>query len=153
MIDFTFKPIYDENSKVLILGSFPSIISRKNDFYYSNPQNRFWKILEIIYNRKLQNMEEKINLLIEQQIALYDSIAKCDIKNSSDLSIKNITATDIGPILDNSKVEKILCNGRKSYDVVVKKMNKKAILMPSTSSANARYSLDKLVEIRSKELP
>lgn len=98
-------------------------------------------------------MEEKINLLIEQQIALYDSIAKCDIKNSSDLSIKNITATDIGPILDNSKVEKILCNGRKSYDVVVKKMNKKAILMPSTSSANARYSLDKLVEIRSKELP
>ncbi len=153
MIDFTFKPIYNKNSKILILGSFPSVKSREYNFYYSNPQNRFWKMLSLIYKDNLpETIDQKKNLILDHNLALYDAIKMCDIKASSDLSIRNEISTDIDPIIENSNIQKILCNGKKSFDIVTKKMNKKAIQMPSTSSANARYSLKDLVEIWGKEL-
>ena len=84
------KPIYNDKSKVLILGSFPSVISRENNFYYANPTNRFWKVLESLFNKKLNNNDEKIKILLDNHIALWDVIFSCDIHKSSDSSIKDV---------------------------------------------------------------
>lgn len=152
-----FEPIYDKNSKILILGSFPSVKSREDNFYYAHPQNRFWKVLQKIYNYKgeLLTKEAKIKFLIDNNIAIWDSIKSCDIENSDDSSIKNAIPNDIEMILKNSNVKKIFCNGNASYKVF-KKYNKdidaKVDVLPSTSPANARYTLDKLVEVWSEKI-
>lgn len=152
-----FKPIYNQNSKILILGSFPSIKSREDAFYYSHPQNRFWKVLEKIYHEKIENSKEgKTTFLLRHQIAIWDSIYSCEIENSEDASIKNAVANDLSPLLKNSSIEKIFCNGNASYQVFQKYYCKKNLLpvkaLPSTSPANARYSLEKLVQIWGENL-
>ena len=144
------QPIYNKESYILILGSFPSEISRKNNFYYANPTNRFWKVLENIFNTNLTTNEEKINLLLTNHIALYDVISTCDIYKSSDSSIKNIKPNNINYLINHSKIKYIFVNGKKAFDLYHKyllpKTKIEAIYLPSTSSANAVYTLDKLIQ-------
>lgn len=144
------EPVYDKHSKILILGSFPSVKSRENHFYYGHPQNRFWKIMENIYQVQLLDIESKKQFLLKHQIALWDVIESCTIQGSSDSSIKDIQINDISKIIHESHIEKIIVNGKKAEQYynqyVIAKTNIECISLPSTSPANAVYSLDKLVE-------
>ena len=149
MVSHPFGPLYNENSRVLILGSFPSVKSREQNFYYGHPQNRFWKVISTIFERPVpESVEEKRSLILESRLALWDSVASCEISGSSDSSLKNAKPNDISIILDNCDIEKIFCNGRKSYEVYNKYIRpltgREAVCLPSTSPANARWTLDKL---------
>jgi len=149
-VKHTLKPIYNKDSYILILGSIPSITSRKKDFYYSHKQNRFWKIINILFNTNLNTKEEKKEFLLNNNIALYDIIKECTINNSSDSSIKNIKIMNLLPILNNSKIKYIFCEGRLSYNLFQKHYSNLPVeffYLPSTSSANASYNLDKLLNI------
>ena len=151
MIRHPFPPLYDENSKILILGSFPSVKSREQLFFYGHPQNRFWKVTSAVFGVKTPNtIQEKKDFLLSCNIALWDVIASCDIQGSSDSSIRDVTANDLSPILSNSKVERIFTNG-KPADKFYKKYTFKttgiqATCLPSTSPANAAWSVEKLTE-------
>ena len=138
----TLKPIYDKNSKILILGSMPSIKSKELNFYYMHPQNRFWKILSILFNCNLNNIEVKTKFLINNNIALFDVLKSCKISNSSDATI-----TDI---LHNSNIKTIFTTGKKAFELynryLFPQTNIKAIYLPSPSPANCAFSLDKLVD-------
>lgn len=147
----SLQPIYDENSKVLILGTFPSVKSREAQFYYENPRNRFWKVIsEIVQCRECNSIEEKKGLLISNKIAVWDVIESCEITGSSDSSIKNVIPADLSIILENSNIEKIYANGDKAFKLYMKytyPVTKKEIIkLPSTSPANASFSLDKLID-------
>lgn len=144
------KPIYNKNSKILVLGSFPSIISREENFYYANKQNRFWKIFEIIFNIELNSLNAKLNFLLKNKIALWDVIYSCEINNSEDSSIKNVFPNNINKIIRNSKIKHIFVTGKTAlryYNKFFKDNNINVTYLPSPSSANASYSLCKLVEI------
>lgn len=150
-------PLFNSESKILILGSLPSVKSREQNFFYGHPQNRFWKVLSMIFQVPLPlTIEEKKNLALSNKIAIWDTIFSCDICASSDSSIKNVVPTDLKMILENAKIEKILCNGKTSgkyYEKYQMKETKiKAQILPSTSPANATYSLERLVEIWKKNL-
>lgn len=145
------SPIYNKESKVLILGSFPSVLSRKNQFYYGNPSNRFWSIMSHIFGiSELKTIDEKISFLNEQKIALWDVIASCDIKGSSDSSITNVVPNDLSLIINNSNVKRIFINGKKAFDLYNQYLYPiykiEAYLLPSTSPLNARFSFDKLCD-------
>lgn len=147
-----FLPIFNEASQVLILGSMPSIVSVERGFYYMHPQNRFWKIVSKIYKEDayVMNKEEKIQFILRHHLALYDVIASCDIKNSSDASIENVICTDIEEILKRAPIQRILLNGKKAYTLFCKAYphyKDITFLLPSTSSANARISLEELSRI------
>lgn len=147
----TFKPIYNQDSKILILGSFPSVKSRENNFYYGHPQNRYWKVLANVLDVEVpQTEEEKKNMLLENHIAIWDVIHSCSIIGSSDNSIKDVVVNDFSEILQNSKVETIYVNGGKAYELYHKYAEKntgiKAIKLPSTSPANAAWKLDRLCD-------
>ena len=146
-----FPPLFDKNSEILILGSFPSVKSREAKFFYGHPQNRFWKVLAAIFEKSVpQSIEEKKEFLLESRIALWDVIKSCNIEGSSDSSIKNAVPNDISHILSNSSVKKIFVNGRtaeKYYNMFIKdKLKISATVLPSTSPANAAYSFEKLVD-------
>lgn len=143
-------PIYDKNSKILVLGSFPSVKSRESQFFYHHPQNRFWKVLSSVIGVDTPtSIEEKKKFLLDNNIALWDVIDSCDIEGSSDSSIKNVVANDLDKIIENCNIKQIFCNGGKSYELYrkycEKDTNLKAIKLPSTSPANARFSLEKLI--------
>lgn len=145
-----FAPVYDENSRVLILGSFPSVKSRENNFYYGHPQNRFWKVLAHLCACPLpQNIEEKKEMLLRHRIAVWDVIQECEIIGSSDSSIRNVVPADILSILSKSNICRIYANGgtaKKLYKKYCQKITGKEIYgLPSTSPANASYSLEKLI--------
>lgn len=145
------QPLYDKNSKILILGSFPSVKTREYGFFYGHGQNRFWKIMEQLFDVKLsKDIEERKKFLLENNIALYDTIYKCDIIGSSDASIKNVVPSDLSPIFDTANISEIFCNGATSYKYFnkyhIKKLNRGAIKLPSTSPANAKYKLEDLLE-------
>ena len=107
-VKHTLKPIYDENSKVLILGSLPSVKSREIGFYYGHPKNRFWSTLEKVFEEKIGNSkEEKINFLKKHHIALFDVVKECDISSSSDASIKNVIPNNLKPILKSSNIKSV----------------------------------------------
>lgn len=146
-----FEPIYNHESKILILGTFPSVKSRENQFYYGHPQNRFWKVLAAIYeSNPLNTIEEKKAFLLEHRIAIWDVIASCDITGSSDSSIKNVVPTDLRVILEHADIERIYANGATAaklfhrYQEPV--VQREIICLPSTSPANAGYSLERLIE-------
>ena len=148
-IKHTLKPIYNKNTKVLILGSIPSIVSRELDFYYANKSNRFWKVINILFNVELKTKDEKINFLLRNNIGLFDVIKECDINNSSDNSIKNIIVNDIDKIINKTKIKTVFCIGKKAFNTYIKYFNNQdinIIYLPSTSSANASYTLDLLVK-------
>ena len=147
-----FEPVYDERSRILILGTFPSVKSREQHFYYGHPQNRFWKLLAALtqWPQIPQTIEQKKQMLLENEIAIWDVIQSCDIAGSSDSSIKNVVPSDIGSILKNSGIARIYANGN-----MAKKLYEKYILpetgvpiigLPSTSPANAAYSIERLKE-------
>ena len=150
-----FGPLYNENSRVLILGSFPSVKSREQNFFYGHPQNRFWKVVAAVFDQPIpQIIEEKKKLILSNGLALWDSIASCEITGSSDASIKNAHANDIGSILNSCSIERIYCNGRKSYELYCKYIEPqtgcKAVCLPSTSPANAQWTLEKLIDVWSE---
>ncbi len=149
-INHPFPPLFDENSKVLILGSFPSVKSRENQFFYGHPQNRFWKVISAVLGERLpKNVDEKKHLLLYHNIALWDSIASCEIKGSSDASISNVVPNDLSGIFDKADIAAIFCNGKKAFELYRKYIEpssgRSAICLPSTSPANAAWSLDKLI--------
>lgn len=144
-------PFYNKDSKILILGSFPSIKTREYGFFYGHPQNRLWPLMENLFSIELtRDIQERKEFLKEHKIAMFDSIYQCDIIGSSDASIKNVIPSDLKEIIENSKVEQVFCNGGTSYKYYKKYHEKvlgiKAIKLPSTSPANARYRLDDLIE-------
>lgn len=144
-VEHTFGPVYDSESRILILGSFPSVKSREISFYYGHPQNRFWKLLSLLFNEEIK---DKKTFLLKHHIALFDVIESCDIIGSSDTSIRNVKPNDLSLIINNSKIETVYLNGSKVYELYKKycadKYDIDAIKLPSTSPANAAYSIEKL---------
>lgn len=150
MIKHPFPPMFDENSEVLILGSFPSVKSREQMFFYGHPQNRFWKVISSVFEEEMpQTIEEKKNFILRNKLALWDVLASCEITGSADSSIKNPIANDIIPILNGADIKAIFVNGKtagKYYNKYIKpKTGKSATVLPSTSPANAAWSLEKLI--------
>ena len=146
-----FPPLYDKNSKVLILGSFPSVKSREQMFFYGHPQNRFWKVVTAVIGTDTPvTIEEKSAFLHSNHIALWDVIASCDITGSSDSSIKNVVANDLTEILDNADIKQIFVNGKtaeKYFNKYIRNtIGREAVCLPSTSPANAGWSVERLVE-------
>lgn len=154
-LEHEFGPLYDANSRVLILGSFPSVKSREQQFYYGHPQNRFWKIMARVLGQGDQipvSIEEKKKLMHGGHIALWDVIESCDIIGSSDSSIRNAKVNDLSMILPETKICRIYVNGSTAYRIFEKYMRAqiegtglKAIRLPSTSPANAAWSFDRLL--------
>ena len=144
----TIEPIYDKNSKILILGSFPSVKSREANFFYGHPKNSFRKVLANVMNEvSPATTDEKKEFLIKHNIAVWDVIASCDIEGSSDSSIKNVTPNDLRRILQTAEIKKIFTNGNTAYKMFVKyNSDLNAVKLPSTSPANAMFSLEKLIE-------
>ncbi len=156
-ISHTFLPVYDENSELLILGSFPSVKSREQGFYYGHPRNRFWKVLAAVCGCEVpKTIEEKRSMLLANHIAIWDVIDSCDIIGSSDSSIKNVVSADIAGMLSKTKITRIFANGKTAGNLY-KKFSEgstkiPAVVLPSTSPANAACSLERLTEIWGKEL-
>lgn len=151
MVKHPIQPVYDKNSKILILGSFPSVKSREQLFFYGHSQNRFWRVLSEIFEAPVpKTVEEKRSLLLSSKIALWDVIASCEITGSSDTSIKNVVPNDLSKILDCADIERIFLNGKtaeKYYNKFFRNtINIEAICLPSTSPANAVYTLNRLLE-------
>lgn len=143
------KPIYSKDSEILILGTFPSVLSRESSFYYGNPQNRFWKMLAGIFHAPLPHTnEEKRDLLLSNKIALWDVIASCRISGSADSSIADVVPNDISIILSQAPIRRILLNG-KTAERLFERYNSgisvPAVALPSTSPANAAWSLERLI--------
>lgn len=144
------EPIYDKDSKILILGSFPSVKSREANFFYHHPQNRFWRVLATVYQDTVpEEIADKKAFLKRHQIALWDVIASCNIKGSSDSSISDVEVNDLNMIIANSSVKHIYTNGNladklyhRYFDTII---DLPVTKLPSTSPANAAYSLDKLL--------
>ena len=127
-VKHTFLPVYNEESRILILGSFPSVKSRENQFYYGHPQNRFWKVIAGIFKEPLpQTIDEKKDLLLRHRIAVWDVIDSCDIVGSSDSSIRNVVPNDMDLILSNAKIQGIFANGGKAHQLFVKYCNKEGM--------------------------
>ena len=149
-ITHPFEPLFNAEARVLILGSLPSVKSREQNFFYGHPQNRFWKLMAVLFDEPSpQTIEDKRLLILNHNIALWDSIYSCDIIGSSDSSIKNAVPTDLGRIIDNSSVRRVFCNGKASGKYYEKyheeRLGIKAAVLPSTSPANAAWSFDELV--------
>ena len=147
-----FPPLFDKDSRILILGSFPSVRSREMNFFYGHPQNRFWKVIAGIFDEKIpESIEEKKELILKHHLALWDVIAECEITGSSDASIKNARANDLSEILENASIEKIIVNGKTAEKLYIKYIEPvtgmKAVVLPSTSPANAAWSLDRLISV------
>ena len=151
MIQHPIAPVFNSDSQILILGSFPSVKSREEGFFYGHPQNRFWKVLSIVCGSSLpRTIEEKKYFLLQNHIAVWDVIFSCDIAGSSDSSIHNVVPNDLNVILSGASIEKILVNGKKAEQLYKKyiqpRIGREAVCLPSTSPANAAWSLERLVE-------
>ena len=151
MIVHPIPLLFDKDSRVLILGSFPSVKSREAQFFYGHPQNRFWKVIAEIFSEDVpKTVPEKKALLTRNKIALWDVIHSCEITGSSDSSIKNVTANDLTKILEKADIKAIYVNGKtaeKYYKKYIEDViGREAVCLPSTSPANAAWKVDKLVE-------
>ena len=151
MLTHPFPPLYNKDSRILILGSFPSVKSREQMFFYGHPQNRFWKVISSVFECNVpQTIEEKKQLLLKHGIALWDVIASCEITGSSDSSIKNVKVNDLSKILEETDIRQIFVNGRTAEKYFKKytkaQIKRDAICLPSTSPANAAWSVNRLVE-------
>lgn len=151
-IKHTFDPVYDRDSRILILGSLPSVKSREQGFYYGHPRNRFWKVISILLNcDEPITIEEKKQMLLIHHIAVWDVIDSCDIIGSSDSSIKNVVAADISGLLEKTDIAKIYANGKtaeKLYNkYIADNTGVQIIPLPSTSPANAAFSIERLADL------
>ena len=149
MIVHPIPPFYSSDSEILILGSFPSVKSRETGFFYGHPQNRFWKVLAAITREEVpQTIEEKKAFLQRSRIALWDVIGSCEIEGSSDASIRDVVPNDLSIVLDNAPVRTICVNGKTAYRYYERytrqQTGREAVCLPSTSPANAAWSLEKL---------
>ena len=150
MILHPIEPVFDKDSKILILGSFPSVKSREAAFFYGHPQNRFWKVTAAVMEDDLPvTVDEKRAFLLRNNIALWDVIGSCEIDGSSDSSIRNVIVNDLSPILDAADIRAVFLNGQKAYQLYKKyifpEIKREGICLPSTSPANAAFSLEKLI--------
>lgn len=150
MVLHSIDPVYDGGSKILILGSFPSVASREVGFFYGHPQNRFWRVLSALLGAEMpRTVEDKKALLISHGIALWDVIASCEIVGSADSTIKDAVPNELSVILSSADIRAIFVNGKtalKYYDKYLKdKYGGEAICLPSTSPANAAFSLPRLI--------
>ncbi len=146
-----FGPLYDKKSRILILGSFPSVKSREQKFFYGHPQNRFWKVMAAILEEPIPgNIPKKKEMLQKHHIALFDVIESCDIAGSSDASIKNAVPTDLGQILETAPIQRIYTNGGTATKLFqkyqAKTLQRDCKGLPSTSPANAAWSLERLID-------
>lgn len=166
-IEHGFEPVFDQHSRVLVLGSFPSVLSRANAFYYGNPQNRFWRVMaaclgvsvppnegNLLARGELATLDASVAakraMLLNGGVALWDVIESCDIKGSSDASIKNVVPAHIERIVDATPIEIVVCNGGTAGRLYKRYLQERtglpAIVLPSTSPANAAWRLERLVE-------
>ncbi|MCH4266697.1 MAG: DNA-deoxyinosine glycosylase [Solobacterium sp.] len=143
LVTHSFPELYDQDSKVLILGSFPSVISRKQSFYYANPSNRFWPVLASVYEEEIT---DRAAFAHRHHLALWDVIASCKIHGSSDTSIHDVTVNDIQKIVDHSSIETVFLTGKKALQLYEKYVSCDLpyFCLPSTSGANAAVSFDTL---------
>lgn len=151
MLQHPIAPVFDAKSRLLILGTFPSVKSRETMFYYGHPQNRFWRVLASVYQEpEPKTVEEKRALLLRRHVALWDVIACCDVSGSADSSIKNVVPNDMRIVLNGSSVQRVFTNGKKAkalYDRYIRpQTGLEALCLPSTSPANASWSLQRLCE-------
>lgn len=145
-----FEPVFDSRSRILVLGSLPSVLSRENRFYYGHPQNRFWRVLAAVFSEPTpETIDDKTAMLLRSRVALWDTVAECDIVGSSDASIRNVRPTDLSRIFDACAIETVFANGRtaaKYYDRYQKPLYDRPIVpLPSTSPANAAWTTERLV--------
>ena len=166
-ISHGFEPVFDARSRVLVLGSFPSALSRESEFFYGNPRNRFWRVVAACLGRGVppnegeplfggasatlgQSIELKRKMLLEGGIALWDVVASCDVRGSSDASIRNVVPVDVARVTSVARIERVVCNGATSARLYRRHLEgavgMPALAMPSTSPANAAWSLERLVE-------
>ncbi len=150
-------PVYDKNSKILILGSFPSVKSREAKFFYGHPQNRFWKVLSAVLGCDCPvTTEEKKAMLLSHNIAVWDVIGSCEITGSSDASIRSVVPNDIAALVKETSIKAIFANGAASYNMYKRycrdAVGSEAVKLPSTSPANASYSLERLTAEWSSQL-
>ena len=146
-----FPPVADAACRVLILGSFPSVKSREEGFFYGHPRNRFWPVLAAVFNEPVpQTAEQKKELALRHHIAMWDTIASCEIKGASDTSIKHPVPNDLKSIIGRSQIKAVFCTGAASYKYYVKLCERDtgipAVCLPSTSPANAAWTLERLTE-------
>lgn len=151
MVVHPFEPVYNSYSKILILGTFPSVKSREENFYYGHPQNRFWKVLSGLVGHCLpQGIKEKKAFLVLEKIALWDVLESCEIDASKDSSIRNPVANDLSIVLTNSNIEAIFTNGKKAEELYRRLCYPRTLIesyvLPSTSSANGHYTLERLIK-------
>lgn len=149
-VDHPFPPVVDENCRILILGSFPSVKSREDRFFYGHPQNRFWRMVASVFNEDIPtDMPAKKALLLRHHIALWDVIASCEIEGSSDASVKHVVPVDITQVTDAAHIEQVICNGNLAYKLYQRHLESitriKAVALPSTSAANASWTLERLI--------
>ena len=148
-IEHPFGPLYDASSRILILGSFPSVKSREQNFFYGHPQNRFWKVVSGLLGEPLpRTIEEKREMLLRHHIALWDTIASCTVTGSSDASIRDVVPNDLSRIFDAADIRTVCCNGTASWSLYKKYIRpvsgRPAVKLPSTSPANAAWSIERL---------
>ena len=151
MLQHTIKPVYDSRSRILILGSFPSVKSREQQFFYGHKQNRFWRVLAQVFDCAVpEDIPQKREMLLSHHVAVWDVIASCEITGSSDASIRDVVPNDLSRILSCADISAVYTNGGKAHQLYQKYIfpvnGREAYLLPSTSPANAGYSLERLVE-------
>lgn len=151
MIAHPFPPLYDETSQILILGSFPSVKSREQQFFYGHKQNRFWKVMASVLSCPVpETIEEKKAMLLSHHVAVWDVIGSCNITGSSDASIQDVVPNDLSSIFGQAQIRAVYANGSKAFELYQKYIypqnGRKIVKLPSTSPANAAFSLEKLVK-------
>ena len=152
-----FEPVFDGRSRVLILGSLPSVKSREQGFYYGHPQNRFWRVIAAVIGCSVpQTVDEKRAMLLESGVAVWDVIAECDIIGSADASIRNVIPADLARVLDAADIRAVFANGSTAFRLYRRHqepaLRRTAVQLPSTSPANAAWSAERLTEAWSKEI-
>ena len=151
MIIHPIPPVFDRNSRILVLGSFPSVKSREANFFYGHPQNRFWKVTAAVFGETVPvSVEEKKAFLLRNRIAVWDVIHSCDITGSSDASIRNVVPNDLSVILDAADIRTIFVNGKTAEryyrQYTEPRTGRPAVCLPSTSPANAAWSMERLAD-------
>ncbi len=150
-------PVYDKDCRILILGSFPSVKSREARFFYGHPQNRFWRVLAALFDEEVpQSTVERRAFLLRHHIAVWDTVASCDIVGSSDASMKNAVPNDLSPILHAAPIRAVFCNGSQSYKLYLAHnghLSCPVFCLPSTSPANAAWRMERLADAWREILP
>ena len=150
-IQHPIPPTYDKDSRILILGSFPSPKSRESGYFYGHPQNRFWKVVSTLFQEDLPvTVPEKHAFLVRHHIAAWDVIKSCEITGASDSSITDVVVNDLRPILECADIRQIYVNGKKAFEYYRKYTRaltgRDAVCLPSTSPANAAWNFEKLLD-------